>query len=345
MILLVLLLDIVFLLLPLASIKGAQIDTIANPAPVSANPFMTGVRLTSWDGQRQLFALQIESIELIWKALGPFQLEDHRDISAHNCYLRSDSASLSDNLQEIVRLLVTMMRSTKDPVAKPLNASLPKLEAQPVNCTEKLVRLPPALKATPFACAISQPQGIETIFRADLATFDPTETDISLEGNVKVESGNQTCLTAEHIIWRVSPQELYVEGAYRFQTGEREIKGQDACFSIAGGGLKPVKLPKTQTLPELKELPASAAMAPFMISERGKSSRSRKKAILSHLSRTVLQMMFVTVTPLDQPLTSAKNQGREASFPYSKPKVYPPSPTTHSLVETVDREFFCEKSH
>ena len=248
-------------------------DATANPAiadPVSAKPIMTGVRLTSWDDQRQLFVLQIESLELIGKTLGDFQLEDQRDISANNCYLRSDSASLTGNLQEIEKLLFLMMQSFKDPIPQPLSASPSKLETKPVTYTEKLIGLPPTLKAKPFACAITQPQGIETLFRADLATFDPTQTDIALEGNVKVKGGNQTRLTAEHISWRVTPQELNVEGDYCFQTGEREIKGQGACFSIAGGGLEPVKSIKTQTLPDLRELPSSAPMAPLMISERGR---------------------------------------------------------------------------
>jgi hypothetical protein len=348
MILLVLLLEIALLLLPPSFIKGWKIDTIANPAiaePVPAKPLMTGVRLTSWDGQRQLFVLQIESLELIPKTLGPFQLEDHRDISANNCYLRSDSASLFRNLHEIEKLLVSMMQSLNNPTAKPLSAHPPKSEAKPVSYTENLVRLPPTLKAQPFACTISQPQGIETIFRADLATFNPAETDIPLEGNVKVEGGNQTCLTAEHIVWRVSPQELNVEGVYRFQTGEREIKGQDARFSITGGVLKPVNFTQIQPPPYLKELPSSAPIAPFMSSERGKSSRSRKKNIMSHLSRTVLQMMAGTVAPMDQRLTSEKNQGKEGSFSCPKPNVYPLPPTmTYSAEDTVYRELFCEKS-
>ena len=347
MILSVLLLNIVLLLLPLSFIKGWEIDTIANPAiaaPVSAEPLMTGVRLTSWDGQRQLFVLQVESFELTWKTLGPFQLEEHRDISAINCYLRSDSASLAGNLKEIENLLFFMMKSLANPVSKPLSASPTKLDAQPVTYTQKLIGLPPTLKALPFAGAISQPQGLQTVFRADLATFYPNQTDITLEGNVKVEGGNQTRLTAEHILWRVTPQELNVEGAYRFQTGAREIKGRGGCFSIAGGGIEPVKLTKTQTLPHLRELPSSAPIAPFMIPERGKDVHHRKKTILSHLSQTVHQMMSATVAPVDKRLTSAKYQRKEASFPASKQTVYPRSPNTYSLEETFDRELFSEKS-
>jgi hypothetical protein len=347
MILSVLLLVIALLLLPLSSIGGSGIDTIINPAiadPVSAKPYMTGIRLSSWDGQRQLFVLQIESLGPIWKTLGPFQLDDHQDISANNCSLRSESASLAGNLQEIEKLLFSMMKSLKNPIPKPVSASPPKLEVKPVTYTENLLGLPPALKARPFACAIFQPQGTETIFRADLATFYPTQTDITLEGNVEVKGGNQTRLTAEHIIWSVTPQELTVEGAYRFQTGEREIKGQNACFSLVGGGLEPVKFTKTQTLPDLRELPSSAPIVPFMISERGKGLRRGKKTIVDYLSRTVFQLMSTAVAPMDQRLTSAKNQGKEASFPYSKPNVYPPSSMTRSPEEIVGRELFSEKS-
>ena len=82
MILSVLLLVIALILFPLSFIRGWEINTIANAAiadPVFAKPFMTGVRITSWHGHQQLFVLQIESIELILKTLGPFQLEDYRE--------------------------------------------------------------------------------------------------------------------------------------------------------------------------------------------------------------------------------------------------------------------------
>lgn len=340
------LLDIALLLLPLSSIRGGEIDATVNPViadPVSVKPYMTGVKLISWDDQRQLFFLQIESLEPITKTLGPFQMDDYRDISAINCYLKSGSASLPGNLQEIGKLLAIMMKSLINPMPESLSASPPKLESQPVTYTGQLVRLPPALKARPFACVISQPQGIETVLRAALATFDPTETDIVLEGNVEVKGGNQTRLTAEQISWRVTLQELNVEGAYCFQTRDREIKGMGASFSIAGGGIQPAKSTQTQTLPDLRRLPSSATIVPLMISERRKSLRSRKKTILSHLSRTAFQIINAGVAPMNQPSTTAKSQGEKAAFSYSKQNVYPSSPMTRSLQEIVDRELFSEK--
>jgi hypothetical protein len=346
MILSVLLLTITMLLLPFSCIKWWQVDKPANLSiadSVSAKPLMTGVRLTAWDGQRQLFVLQVESLEFIWKTLGPLQLEDQRDLSANNCYLRSDSASLSGNLQEIKRFLFSMLISLKKPTPKPLSASSPQSKAKPVAYTENLVGLPPTLKAGPFTCVISQPQGIETIFQADLATFYPGQTDITLEGNVQVKGGNQACLTAEHVVWSVTQQELNVEEAYRFQNGEREIKGREACFSLTGGRLEPVKIIKTQTLPYLRDLPSSGPLAPCMISARGQNLPAFKKNLID-LSRLMLQTMSATVEPTDQRLTSAKNQGKEACFSSSKPNVYPPAPMTYSLEETFDRELFCEKS-
>lgn len=346
-ILLVLVLDIALLLLPLSFLRGEEMDAIVSLViddPDSAKPFMTGVRLSSWDGPRQLYVLQIESLAETWKTLGPFQLDDQRDISASNCSLRSDSASLAGNLQEIKKLLVPMLKSLENPKPQPLSASPPKLEAESVTHKEKLVGLPPALKARPFACAISQPQGRETIFRADLATFSPTQSDILLEGNVTVTGGNLTRLTAEHILWKVIPQELNVEGTYCFQTGEREIRGQDACFSLSGGGMEPIKFATTQTLPYPGELSSPASIGPFMVSPRGKGSPLRKKTILSILSKTALQMINAAVVPMDQRLTSVMNQGKEASFPYPKQNVFPSPPKTDSLEKIYDRELFCEKS-
>ena len=92
------LLNIALLLLPLSSTSASKMDTTINPAiadAVPAKPLMTGVRLTSWDDQRQLFLLEIESLEPITKTVGPFQMDDFHDISAIHCYLRSGSASLS----------------------------------------------------------------------------------------------------------------------------------------------------------------------------------------------------------------------------------------------------------
>ena len=225
----------------------------------------------------------------------------------------------------------------KNPTPKSLSASSSKSEANPVSYTEKLVGLPITLKAEPFTCVISQPQGRETIFRADLASFYPSQTDITLEGKVEVKGDNQTCLTAAHIVWRVTQQELEVEGAYRFQNGEREIKGQDACFSLAGGGLEPVKIVKIQTQPYLRDLPAYAPIAPGMIAAKGRDLFSGKKTILTDLSRMMLQTMSATVVAKDQQLASAKN-------PSSKPRVYPPTLMNYSLEETFERELFCEKS-
>jgi hypothetical protein len=338
------LLQIALLLLPFSSISGSGIDAVGNPViagPVSTNPFMTGVRLTSWDEQRQLFVLQIDSLESIEKTLGPLYMDDYRDISAINCYLRSGSASLAENLQEVGKLLAVMMESLIKPIPEPLSASPPQVESTPVTYTGKLVGLPPALKARPFSCAISQPQGTETFFRADLATFDPTETDITLEGNVEVRGGNQTRLTAEHMSWVVNPLKLNVEGDYCFQTGAREVKGRGASFSLSGGGIELAKSTETQTLPDMKELPSSAAISPLMIPGRGKSLRVRKKTILSYLSRSALKMMNSMVMLEEQRLASAKNQGKGASYPVQK--FYPPSPTTRSLEEVFNRELFSEK--
>jgi hypothetical protein len=340
------LLDIALLLLPLSPIRGSGIDTKVNPViadPVSAKPYMTGVRLTSWDDQRQLFFLQIESLEPIAKTLGPFQMDDYRDVCAINCHLRSGSASLAGNLQEIGKLLALMMKSQLNPMPGSLSASPPELEPQAVTYTESLVRLPPALIAKPFACAISQPRGGETFFRAGVATFDPAETDIALEGNVEVKGANQTRLTAEQMSWRVIPQELTVEGDYCFQSGGREIKGRGAAFSLAGGGLEPVKSIKTQALPDLRGLPSSVSMVPLMMSTRGKSFHFRKKTILTHLSKTAFQMMSATAAPMNRPATTGENQGKETALSSAKPTFYPASPMTRPLQEIVGRELFSEK--
>jgi hypothetical protein len=343
-----LLIDIVLLLLPLAFISGSGTDARANPVianPVSGKPFMTGINLISWDDQRQLFSLQIDSLEPITKTLGPFQMDDYRDVSATNCSLRSGSASLAGNLQEIGKLLGIMMKSLIEPMPESLSASPPKVAPKPVTQTGQLVRLPPALMARPFACAISHPRGRETFFRADLATFDPTDPDIALEGNVEVKGDNQTRLTAEQISWKVTSQELNVEGDYCYQTAGREIKGQGASFSFAGGSLEPVKSTSTPTRPDLRQLPSSASLIPLMISPRVKSSRSRKKTILTHLSRSAFQMISATTTPVNQPETTAQNRGNETAFSPAKPIFYPPSPLTRSMQEMFDRELFSEKNH
>jgi hypothetical protein len=80
-----------------------------------------------------------------------------------------------------------------------------------------------------------------------------------------------------------------------------------------------------------------------MFSEKRKSSRPRKKTILSHLSRTAFQILSTTVAPTNQPSTTAKNQGEKAAPSYSKQNVYPPSPMNRSLQEIFDKELFSEK--
>jgi hypothetical protein len=347
MILLVLMLEIFLLLAPLPFTRICGIDmrtTTAIAAEIPGKPFMTGVKLSSWDGSRQLFVLEIASLHTICKSVGPFILEDHRDLAAKDWYLRSDSASLSRNLMEIGKLLFYMIKPFQEPTIKPPSKLKPKSETNPAIFRERLVRLPPELRASPFACAITQPNGIETILRANLAMFCPTETGIILEGHVRVNAHHQTCLTAEHMTWRVSAQELNVQGDYSLRTGEREIKGRGACFSISGGGLKSVKL-TTQIHPRPGELQAATQMAHMVMGGSATRYHFGKKDILSHLSRMLLQIMpaAIVAMPREQGLPSANFRGKAPYSSYRKPITYPAPLTKYTLEETFERELFCEK--
>lgn len=347
MIFLVLVLEIFSLLVPLCTARSGGID-MRTPAAIADEspwkPFMTGVRVSSWDGPRQLFVLQIASLETVYKTVGPFILEDHRDFAAKDCYLRSDSASLSKNLREIGKLMSHMLKPFEGPTVKPQSKLKPGPEAKPTILTERFVGLVPGLKASPFSCEIAWPTGTETTLRADLAAFWPTGTDIALEGNIRVNGCHQTCLTAAHMIWRVSSQELFVPGDYSLQTAKGEIKGRDACFSISDGEFKPVKL-QTPIHPGLGELQVPAPTAPVMMMGSANQNPFGKKDMFSYLSRMLLQIMPAAVVagPVKQGLPPENFRGKVAYAYYSKPITYPAPFMKYSLEETFNRELFCEK--
>ncbi len=226
----VLLMAAVLVLFPLPFFGGWEVDP-RTAAPIiddaeancKANCLMNGIRLISWDGQNQLFCLQIELLEAVPKAVGSFKLVDHRDLWATNCFIKSESASLAVNFQEIGKLLVNMLKPLKKPSFRPL------------------VYLPPKLEAKPFSCTITQSPGGEVILQADLAAFYPGQTYIFLKGKVRANFGNQTCITAEQMVWSLTAQELNAKGPYTFQADDSKIRGRDACFSLSGGRIKRIK--------------------------------------------------------------------------------------------------------
>ena len=122
----ILLMAAVMVLVPFPFFGGRESDPrttapIINDAEANcdANYLMSGIRLTSWDGPKQLFCLQVELLEAVPKSVGPFKLVDHRDLRATNCFIKSEGSSLAVNFQEIWELLVYMLKPLEKPSFRP----------------------------------------------------------------------------------------------------------------------------------------------------------------------------------------------------------------------------------
>jgi hypothetical protein len=210
------------------------------PPPTQGGPLLAGARFSSWQGGDCVYTLEITGLELIPKRLGPFKLGDSRDINASDCRLEVDEAALSSIFQELGRTLVNLV--------KPLTPGRADADPDEGGPQQALIVLPPKIVAAPFAGRIAYPQDAWLSIRADLATFDPQDPRLRLQGHVKVVSSRGACLQADEASWEVPEGRLLVEGRFTLRQGKRSRAGSLARFSLAGGRVKMLR-PGRQALP------------------------------------------------------------------------------------------------
>jgi hypothetical protein len=325
----ILLMVVLLLLAGLPLETGGKIDP-SLPRPILENktaaPLMKGIKLTSWDGQQSLFCLQIEALQAVPKVVGPFTLVDQRDIKATNCTLKVGSAALAGSLQEIAQLVVCVARPEKRPVAQS-------------GLAPKLIELPPKFEAAPFACTITHHDCRETLLQADLATFNPGQTQITLEGNARVSAAKHVGLAASKMVWSVTTQQLKVEGIYTWQTGGRKITGKNDSFILSDDGIRRIKAKKSPALPFPGQSPAPNANALLMVAATGGDFLPLGNVFMSQLYGELPENRTVIGE-----LTTATQESKEPRRD-QKPTVYPSPPFARSLEESAVRELLCEKSN
>ncbi|MBU4234024.1 MAG: hypothetical protein L6277_03590 [Desulfobacterales bacterium] len=211
------------------------------------SPLMTHAAISGWEGAQRLYQLEMAQLNLVPKRWGPFEYEDCFDLAVRDCRLQVNSDALASTLKNVGETLLLLGRRPQ-PSALPAVASD---GSEPENSPGMtLVGLPPKIEARKFSCRITYPNGQILTISAALATLDPPNPFLDLEGDVRVQVGG-TSLQAEAACWAPLQENLLVLTPYTLISGNQHRRGCNAPFSLAAGELKP--LPPSQ---------AGAAMVP-----------------------------------------------------------------------------------
>jgi hypothetical protein len=205
------------------------------------SPLMTHAAISGWEGARRLYRLEMMQLNLVPKRWGPFEYEDCWDLVVRDCRLQVSSDALASTLKNVGETLLLIGRR---PQPSPLPAVAPD-GSEPHNSPGMtLVGLPPKIEARKFSCRITYPNGQILTIAAALATLDPPNPFLDLEGDVRVQVGG-TSLHAEAACWAPLQENLLVLTPYTLVSGNHHRRGCNAPFSLASGELRP--LPPSET--------------------------------------------------------------------------------------------------
>ncbi|MGB8991191.1 MAG: hypothetical protein WCD80_03965 [Desulfobaccales bacterium] len=248
------------------------------------SPVMTEASISSWEGERRLYRLEIRQLTLIPKQWGPFVYEDCRDLAIQGCHLQVTSDALISSLKDIGEMLLVLGRQPQLaglPAAGPTGPG----PADPPSMT--LIGLPPRIEARNFSCRVNYPGGQVLTISADLATLDPPNPCLDLEGNVQVEAG-PAVLHAAAACWAPLEEELLVLTPYTLAAGNQPRRGCNDNFSLARGELKRLRLAKA-SVPMTRVRAAPLTPAQFMAHLWGKRRGKRGDPFMSGMLLTTLQ--------------------------------------------------------
>jgi hypothetical protein len=203
---------------------------LAEDAPA----LLTGGAITFWDGVRCFSSLRMQQMDLVPKRWGIFQWADARDIVIHDCRIRVESAALASCFEEIGKTLFQLAQSG----VAPAEFDADQAESTQGEPRPTLVPLPPKIEVHNFSCTLSYPQGRLLTLKADLATFEPPQPVLALEGRVQVTSGQGSVLRAEALDWLPLAEKIQVKTEYKFGRRQGRRGRPPAWFSLARGHLK-----------------------------------------------------------------------------------------------------------
>jgi len=258
---------------------------------------LTGGAITLWDGVRCFSSLQMQQMDLVPKRWGIFQWADARDIVIHGCRIRVESAALASCFEEIGKTLFQLAQSGLP--STEFDAG--KAESTQGEQRQTLVPLPPKIEVHNFSCTLSHPQDRLLTLKADLATFEPPQSVVSLEGRVQVTSDQGSVLRAEALDWLPLAEKIQVKSEYKFGRGQGRRGRPQAWFSLAGGHLtrvKPLKITGPSDPGPVVVLPPNVMAA----AATGKNSAKRGNKLLSLMCLGLFQASAPhNVQPLQAP--------------------------------------------
>jgi len=197
-------------------------------------PLMTQAAISGWEGGERLYRLEMGQLHLVHKRWGPFEYEDCFDLVVRDCRLQAHSDALAATLKHVGETLL-LLGQRPQPAARPAGA--PDASEPQDSPGMKLVGLPPKVEAQKFSCRITYPNGRILTISAALATLDPPNPFLDLEGGVLVQVG-ATTLQAEAACWSPLQENLLVLTPYTLSAGNRPRRGCNTPFSLAAGELK-----------------------------------------------------------------------------------------------------------
>lgn len=199
-------------------------------------PLMTHAAISGWEGALRLYQLEMAQLNQVHKRWGPFEYEDCFDLVVRDCRLQVNSDALASTLKNVGETLLLLGRRPQPSVPP---AAAPE-GSEPKNSPGMtLVGLPPKIEAQKFSCRITYPNGQILTISAALATLDPPNPFLDLEGDVRVQVGT-TSLQAEAACWTPLQENLLVLTPYTLVSGNQTRRGSNAPFSLSGGELKPL---------------------------------------------------------------------------------------------------------
>jgi hypothetical protein len=216
-------------------------------------PLMTQAAISGWEGAQRLYQLEMGQLNLVHKRWGPFEYEDCFDLVVRDCRLQVHSDALAATLKSVGETLLILGRRPQPAALPEVGPDGPAPENSP---GMKLVGLPPKIEAQRFSCRITYPNGQILTISAALATLDPPNPYLDLEGDVRVQAG-ATSLQAEAACWSPLQENLLVLTPYTLISGNQARRGCNAPFSLAAGELKP--LPPSQAAAGVPPRAATAA--------------------------------------------------------------------------------------
>jgi hypothetical protein len=197
---------------------------------------MTHAAISGWEGAQSLYRLEMVQLNLVPKRWGPFEYEDCFDLAIQDCRLQVNSDAIASTLKNVGETLLLLGRRSQPSQLPAEAAGESEMQNSP---GMPLVALPPRIEASKFSCRITYPNGQIMTISAALATLDPPNPVLDLEGGVRVQVGT-TSLQAEAACWAPLQENLLVLTPYTLVSGNQSRRGCNVTFSLASGELKPL---------------------------------------------------------------------------------------------------------